>query len=89
MWGTIATGLFDNQNGLFYDVPNKEAFFGYQIVGMLAIMLWTAVLSSSFFLIMKKLGKFRIDLTIEIIGLDVAEMGGLTAELFDKIIKDT
>lgn len=29
MWGTIATGFFNNQHGLFYKVPNKGAFFGY------------------------------------------------------------
>ena len=37
---------------------------------------------------MRRLGKFRIDRSIEIIGLDIAEMGGLSADLFDRIIKD-
>jgi hypothetical protein len=38
---------------------------------------------------MKSVGKFRIDKSIEIIGLDIAEIGGLSEELFDKIWKDT
>ena len=88
MWGTLATGFFDNQRGLFYDVPDKEAFFGYQILGMLAIILWVGVVSSIYFLTMKKLGKFRIDKTIEIIGLDIAEMGGLSNELFEDMRKE-
>ena len=29
IWGTIATGLFDNQNGVFYYNPNKGRYFGY------------------------------------------------------------
>lgn len=38
---------------------------------------------------MRSLNKFRIDKSIEVIGLDIAEMGGLSNELFDKIVKDT
>ncbi len=38
---------------------------------------------------MKSLNKFRIDKSIEVIGLDIAEMGGLSNELFDKIVKET
>jgi len=29
VWGTLATGFFDNQNGLFYGSPNKGTYFGY------------------------------------------------------------
>ena len=38
---------------------------------------------------MRSLNHFRIDKSIEIIGLDIAEMGGLSNELFDKIWKET
>jgi Amt family ammonium transporter len=88
IWGTIATGIFDNERGLISDSPDKGAFFGYQLVGMITIILWTGLLSSAYFLIMKSVGKFRIDRSIEVIGLDIAEMGGLSAELFDKIRKE-
>ena len=88
IWGTLATGFFDNKHGLFYNSPNKGSFFGYQILGMLAIILWTSLISTTYFLIMKRLGKFRIDKSIEIVGLDIAEMGGLSNELFEKIKRD-
>lgn len=55
---------------------------------MLAIMGWTAVISTLFFLIMERLGKFRIDQSIELIGLDIAEMGGLSNDLLDKIRRE-
>ena len=55
---------------------------------MFVIALWTAALSTGYFLIMKRLDKFRIDETIEIIGLDIAEMGGLSKNLFEKIKQD-
>lgn len=42
---------------------------------MLVIIVWVAVLSLIYFLIMKKLGLLRVPLLEEIIGLDCAEMG--------------
>ena len=51
-------------------------------------MAWTAALSGIYFLIIMKLGHFRIDKSVEVIGLDIAEMGGLSSNLFDKILKD-
>ena len=52
---------------------------------MLAILAWTLLLSTGYFLIMRSVGKFRIDRSIEVIGIDIAEMGGLSQELYDKI----
>ena len=42
---------------------------------MLTIIVWGAVLSLIYFLLMKKLGLLRVPLLEEIIGLDCAEMG--------------
>jgi len=42
---------------------------------MFVIIVWVAVLSLIYFLIMKKLGLLRVPLLEEIIGLDCAEMG--------------
>lgn len=55
---------------------------------MLAIMFFSALISTAYFFIMKKLNKFRIDKSIEIIGLDIAEMGGLSDDLYNKIKRD-
>jgi ammonium transporter, Amt family len=87
LWGTIATGLFHNKHGLFYSSDGGK-FFGYQILGLICIFLWVAATSSALFLIMKKLGYLRIDRTIEIIGMDIAELGGLSEELYEKMRKE-
>lgn len=42
---------------------------------MFVIIVWVAVLSLIYFLLMKKLGLLRVPLLEEIIGLDCAEMG--------------
>jgi ammonium transporter, Amt family len=88
IWGTFATAFFDNDRGLVSDSEDKGKFFGYQIVGMLAIIVWASAISTTYFLIMKSLNKFRIDASIEMIGLDIAEMGGLSNELFEKIRRE-
>ena len=46
---------------------------------------WASVCSILFFMLMKKLDLLRIPKEIEIIGLDVAELGGLSDEVYQKI----
>lgn len=46
---------------------------------------WTSACTIPFFLIMKRFGLLRIAKEIEIIGIDVAELGGLTDEVYQKI----
>ena len=46
------------------------------------MMAWSSVFSIAFFLLMKKLGLLRIKKEIEIVGLDIAELGGLTEEVY-------
>ncbi len=43
---------------------------------------WASVCSIIFFLSMKRMGLLRIKKEIEIIGLDIAELGGLTDEVY-------
>lgn len=77
MWGLLAVGLFDNKKGLFYGTAHlkeRGSFFGFQILGMLAIVIWVAVISLIFFKVVNTLGWFRVSLTEELIGLDIAEM---------------
>ncbi|TNV72316.1 hypothetical protein FGO68_gene10818 [Halteria grandinella] len=88
IWGTIATAFFDNERGLVSSSDSKWTFLGVQILGILAISAWTALVSTSYFMIMKKANKFRIDASIELIGLDIAEMGGLSSQLLEKIRRD-
>ena len=41
-------------------------------------MAWTASTTSLFFYIMKRLGLLRVDKSIELMGIDIAEMGGVS-----------
>jgi hypothetical protein len=46
---------------------------------------WASMCSIIFFLTMKRLKLLRIGKEIEIIGLDVAELGGLSDDVYQKI----
>ena len=78
MWGLIAVGIFHNEKGLLSGADEGKAkFFFVQIGGMFVIILWVAFLSGLYFLVMNKFKKLRVSLLDEVIGLDIAEMGGV------------
>jgi ammonium transporter, Amt family len=83
IWGTIATGLFSNELGLFYGAEGSGYFFGIQCLGCVSIMAWCGIMSSIVFYVLKRLDLFRVDQAIELIGLDIAEMGGLSEQVYD------
>merc|ERR1719271_4468 len=83
MWGTFACALFD------WGVPkgNYHAWGGFsptdgaqlgggilvQVVGILAISAWTAIMLTLVFTAMKKTGFLRVSSDLEDVGLDAAE----------------
>ena len=47
--------------------------------------MFVSVVSIVIFFVLKKTGLLRIDRAVEIIGLDIAEMGGVSDEVYNKI----
>ena len=58
LWGLIAVGIFDNDKGLISTGSFDQ--LGIQMIGATAIISWTALITVSFFTIMKKTGRLRI-----------------------------
>lgn len=83
VFGTLAVGLLANPKapaglkGLFYTGSFK--LFGIQLLGILAILLWTAVMMSATFIIIKKTVGLRVSEEEEIKGLDSTEHGLISA----------
>ena len=75
LWGVIAVGIFDNKYGLVSDSMDSIDYLGWQLLGMIIIILWTTIFSLPYFWIMHRLNLLRVPLIHEVIGLDVAEMG--------------
>lgn len=73
MFGTIATGLFATDGGLFYGGGFK--FLGIQILGVLAVAAWVAVMMTIIFQLIKHTIGLRVEPEIEIDGLDLHEHG--------------
>lgn len=94
VWGTLAVGLFANPNnftqggegiaGLFYG--GGLAQLGVQILGVLTVGLFTVVLSSIFWLILKSVLGLRVSAEEEMKGLDIGEHG---MEAYSGFLKDT
>ncbi len=77
IWGTIAVGLLANPDapagltGLFYGGGQ----LGIQLLGIVAIVIWTAVCITITFAIIKKTVGLRASPEEEIRGLDISEHG--------------
>ena len=79
IWGTLAVGLLANPKapagleGLFY--TGSFRLFGVQLLGIVAILAWTAATMTLTFVILKKTIGLRVDVEEEIKGLDSTEHG--------------
>ena len=98
LWGTVAVGLFDYNNGLFYGGSFHQ--LGVQVLGVVCIAAYAAVAMTIVFTILKHTIGLRVSAEEEIMGLDIAEhdlasayadflpisattMGGVTTETID------
>ena len=79
VWGTVAVGLLANPaapagiKGLFY--TGSFRLLGVQLLGITAILAWTAALMTATFFILKKTIGLRVSVEEEIKGLDKTEHG--------------
>ena len=79
VWGTAAVGLLANPsapaglNGLLY--TGSFRLFGVQLLGITAILAWTAVMMTATFFILKNTVGLRVTQEEEIKGMDKTEHG--------------
>ena len=71
--GTICVGLFDTTNGLFYTGSFK--LLGTQLLGIIAVAVWTIVCITIIFYIIKATIGLRVSEEEEVQGLDSCEHG--------------
>ena len=75
--GTILTGLFAEEGGVFYGGGFK--FFGTQVLGVVSVMAWVIVAMTIIFKIIDKTIGLRVPAQVEIEGLDYHEHGLVSA----------
>lgn len=57
-------------------------------MGALAIAVWVTAITLPFFLLMKRLNLLRVPKEIEVVGLDISELGGVSEDVYAKLRKD-
>ena len=82
LWGTVAVGLFDYNNGVFYGGGFHQ--LGVQVLGVVCIAAYTAVAMTIVFTILKHTIGLRVSAEEEIMGLDLEEHG---CEAYPEYIK--
>ncbi len=88
IWGTVAVGLFANPKVPGYSLANADGkqlagvfygggfeLFGYQLLGMIAVLAWTGVTITLTFYAIKKTIGLRASRHEEVVGLDITEHG--------------
>ncbi|WP_335870046.1 ammonium transporter [Bacillus sp. 2205SS5-2] len=83
IWGTLAVGLFDVSNGLFFGGGLSLLFI--QMVGVLSVIVLTALISGGLVFIIWKFRGIRVSKEEEIAGLDFTEHGSSAYELRETI----
>lgn len=73
IWGTIAVGLFDYKDGLFYGGGVHHLLI--QLLGIVCIAGWTIVTMTIVFTVLKKTIGLRVSAQEEVEGLDSTEHG--------------
>ncbi len=71
--GTILTGLFALDSGLFYG--HGASFFFVQCIGVIAVIAWVGIVMTIVFLTIKNTVGLRVSASEEIAGLDLKEHG--------------
>ena len=65
----LAAPIFNMKTGIFYARDNYSfRLFGWNVLGLVVIMAWCAVLAFSFFFLLKLLGQLRVSKEVEIKG---------------------
>jgi len=87
-WGTLVVGLFNQDKGLFYNPSEGIKLLGIQALGLVSIIVWVSFWSILLFSTLNRFNLFRVPKEIEIMGLDIAEMGGVNEEIYSKLRTD-
>lgn len=85
IWGTVAVGLFDVQNGLLYG--GGASLIATQSLGVLAVIAWTSISVGGLLYIVTRVSSIRVSREEELSGLDFTEHGSNAYELKDTVLE--
>lgn len=75
-WGVLSVPIFNKDSGIFYDGSSHSfRLFGWNLLGVLVIMAWSAALSLILFVVLRVTKQLRVSAEIEEKGLDIPKHG--------------
>ncbi|RMX43326.1 putative ammonium transporter 1 isoform X1 [Pocillopora verrucosa] len=75
-WGVLSVPIFNKDSGIFYDGSGHSfRLFGWNLLGVLVIMAWSAALSLILFVVLRVTKQLRVSAEIEEKGLDIPKHG--------------
>jgi len=69
--GCLLVAVFKRDEGLIYGADGCIKFFFVQLLGAVAILCWTTLMSGSFFLISEYSGILKVSEKAEVLGGDI------------------
>lgn len=87
-WGILCVAIFNEERGLLYNPKEGIKLLGIQFLGLVSIIVWVSFWSILLFYTLNKFGLLRVPKEIEIMGLDIAEMGGVSEDIYSKLRKE-
>jgi len=96
IWGCLAVGIFGSTDRIAtaYGSESGGIFYGYggliacELIGVLLIIVWCCALMLPFFMVLNKLGMFRVDPIEEKVGLDISHHKGAAYDLTGAAAED-
>lgn len=87
IWGVLSVAILGHQD--YGGWTDRGAQFAAQLIGVLAILGWTVVMSAIMFFLIKITVGLRVDEAIELEGLDASEHGGSAYNIGDVEMGDS
>lgn len=76
IWGVLSVPLFNKETGIFYSGSEYSfRLFGWNLLGVLVIIIWSVALSSVLFITLRLTKQLRVSEEIELKGLDIPKHG--------------
>jgi len=70
MVGTMNVAFLDPVNGIIYGNNTDGRYFGLQLMGLVCVGLWAAIMSAIFFVVLWGIGMLRVDIGSEVVGYE-------------------
>ena len=85
IWGCISCAIFDGTNGFIVGSPLARNYLKVQVIGVVCILVWSAVIAGVFFTLCRVFEVDRYHPVIEMLGSNKFKMGEISSKFVKKV----